>query len=262
VRQLTPETLAELRELEKRATPGPWKGAPLDKYSLDLCAAMRNALPGLLDAAEDSEKWKNLLRGQMAVTGQVLEENTQRMATELVLADENAELQEAIDFFDSKAIEQKLRCEALQQELTEGDYWMKRSIEFQENGGCPVCFGDDEGGHEDGCEWGRCETAGDEADIANRLLYEENISLRKEIACVNRQTYDSGRTLLGLENYQLQINLAASRKREKWLTNKIRQADYRFETWIKQPAWACEEYNQFCKAWEAVMQTLKEGEHL
>jgi hypothetical protein len=56
----------------------------------------------------------------------------------------------------------------------------------------------------------REEIAAKDKEIAR--LNEENIGLRKEIACVNRQTYDSGRTLLGLENYQLRTNIEAKDK--------------------------------------------------
>lgn len=67
---LTPEFLAELRELERRATPIPWRpksdgieyeGETVlkgDLRPIDECfvAAMRNALPALLDAAEELER--------------------------------------------------------------------------------------------------------------------------------------------------------------------------------------------------------------
>jgi hypothetical protein len=65
-------------------------------------------------------------------------------------------------------------------EIENGDYWMGRAKEFMENGHCPVCYGDDEGGHTDDCEWGRCERAGADADVENRLLKDENERLRVE----------------------------------------------------------------------------------
>lgn len=36
----------------------------------------------------------------------------------------------------------------------ESDEWMDEAKHFLELGGCPVCFGTDEEGHKDGCEWG------------------------------------------------------------------------------------------------------------
>ena len=46
--------------------------------------------------------------------------------------------------------------EALEAELEDGDYWMGRHENMVENGGCPVCFRDDESigthGHFPGCE--------------------------------------------------------------------------------------------------------------
>ena len=43
-----------------------------------------------------------------------------------------------------------------QEELADGDYWMERHENMVENGGCPVCFRDDESigthGHFPGCE--------------------------------------------------------------------------------------------------------------
>jgi chromosome segregation ATPase len=79
--------------------------------------AVLAALPALLDAAEDHEKWEHLLREQMAVTGQVLEENTQRMVTELVLAAENTQLQESLmaeGLKDAKAFMETETIKAMQ----------------------------------------------------------------------------------------------------------------------------------------------------
>lgn len=66
-------------------------------------------------------------------------------------------------------------------EIKEGDYWMKRSIEFQELGGCPVCFATDEAGHNPGCLWGS-----DEAEI-ERL----RDTLRRLLAALPHETHDS-----------------------------------------------------------------------
>lgn len=46
-------------------------------------------------------------------------------------------------------------------ELEDGDYWQQRATNALENGTCPICFGGDEGGHEEGCEWGDAETRAD-----------------------------------------------------------------------------------------------------
>lgn len=75
---LTPEFLAELRELERRATPIPWRpksdgieyeGETVlkgDLRPIDECfvAAMRNALPALLDAAEELERVLEWAKGR------------------------------------------------------------------------------------------------------------------------------------------------------------------------------------------------------
>lgn len=45
----------------------------------------------------------------------------------------------------------------LAEELEQGDYWMQRAKEYQENGGCPWCFGNDERGHKTGCYVGELE---------------------------------------------------------------------------------------------------------
>jgi|GEM_PF-5139078 len=42
-------------------------------------------------------------------------------------------------------------------EIEDGDYWKQKSIQFQENGSCPVCFCSDEEGHKNNCEWGAAE---------------------------------------------------------------------------------------------------------
>jgi transcription initiation factor IIF auxiliary subunit len=118
-----------------------------------------------------NEEWRNLLRGQMAITGQVLEENAQWMVTELVLADEIA----AQTHYTKYHNQQTIMCEAerdelsdnlaasrerervLADEIEEGDYWMKRAKSAEENGSCPSCHGGDEEGHNEGCYWGQIE---------------------------------------------------------------------------------------------------------
>lgn len=65
---MTPEQIKNLRDLAERATPGPWRTGPgahgyavrgdgylagvMRSDDAELIAAMRNALPELLDAAE------------------------------------------------------------------------------------------------------------------------------------------------------------------------------------------------------------------
>jgi len=39
-------------------------------------------------------------------------------------------------------------------EMSDSDAWMEKATSFMANGGCPVCFSDDKGGHNPGCEWG------------------------------------------------------------------------------------------------------------
>lgn len=61
------------------------------------------------------------------------------------------------------------RVKALLDDWTEGDRWQKRATMFLESGNCPVCFGDDEGGHRNDCPWGQAETHADRlADALRR----------------------------------------------------------------------------------------------
>lgn len=50
--------------------------------------------------------------------------------------------------------ELETRIADLEEELKNGDYWRERAKEFYSNGGCPVCFGTDEGDHTSSCPWG------------------------------------------------------------------------------------------------------------
>lgn len=43
------------------------------------------------------------------------------------------------------------------EEIESGDYWMERSKDYLDNGGCPVCFATDEAGHTNDCAWGQAE---------------------------------------------------------------------------------------------------------
>jgi hypothetical protein len=52
--------------------------------------------------------------------------------------------------------------ERLRYELEEGDRWLKRMDEYVENGHCPHCKGDDEGGHKEGCYVGEIVEQNDE----------------------------------------------------------------------------------------------------
>lgn len=53
--------------------------------------------------------------------------------------------------------EARAEVERMKKELDEGDSWQDRAKKFLANGNCPICFGDDEGGHKKGCGWGVVE---------------------------------------------------------------------------------------------------------
>ena len=61
------------------------------------------------------------------------------------------------DELESTLVGALAEVERLQEELKDGDYWMKRSTDCYESGMCPVCFATDEAGHTKGCLWGRAE---------------------------------------------------------------------------------------------------------
>jgi len=58
---------------------------------------------------------------------------------------------ETLDMFYIEYPKRKKEIEELKEEIANGDYWKKRATRYQENGSCPICFGDDEGGHNEGC---------------------------------------------------------------------------------------------------------------
>lgn len=51
--------------------------------------------------------------------------------------------------------EKNAEIKRLQEELERRDSWQQQSKEFQELGGCPVCFASDETGHTNACPWGQ-----------------------------------------------------------------------------------------------------------
>jgi septal ring factor EnvC (AmiA/AmiB activator) len=91
-------------------------------------------------------------------------------------------------------------------------------------------------------------------------LQQDLVAKDAEVAAGSRQAEDER---AAADDWETDFNeerrqKVASQAREKKLTHRIRQANYRLEVWIKQPAWACEEYNDFTVAWETVMQLLEE----
>lgn len=99
---LTASTLAQMRELHERATPGPWESSPCDdglwivhtggdviceidinreaddgthKARADLIALLRNNLPALLDAAQERDRLREAL-DQLLIASKILFQNS------------------------------------------------------------------------------------------------------------------------------------------------------------------------------------------
>jgi hypothetical protein len=85
--------------------------------------------------------------------------------------------------------EDQLRADLarLRWELEEGDYWMKRAREYQENGGCPWCFGSDEGGHKAGCYVGELEKLLEPVEGKAEETYHVFLAARRMIEHQQRQ---------------------------------------------------------------------------
>lgn len=103
---LTPAALAELDALERAATPGPWSGAKVyegtaavlahglkpvisgtgTEADVDLCAALRNAAPALLDAADERDRLRAALErierwfGEFPPTGRTWSDDGESMS--------------------------------------------------------------------------------------------------------------------------------------------------------------------------------------
>lgn len=58
-------------------------------------------------------------------------------------------------------------------------------------------------------------------------------------------------------NCQLSEEVERLKGATKQLVAKIRDAHARFETWVVNPAWACEEFNDFTVACNAVMKEVE-----
>lgn len=63
-----------------------------------------------------------------------------------------------------KILSLRARVKELEEELKDGDYWQERAKAVFESGVCPICFCDDESGHEDDCYIGQCEERAETAE--------------------------------------------------------------------------------------------------
>lgn len=80
----------------------------------------------------------------------------------------------------------------LKEELKEGDYWQKRAKEAFESGVCPICFCDDESGHDPGCYVGQCEARMEAAEKRVQELEETEKGLLNQVSLLLAQIKDGG----------------------------------------------------------------------
>ncbi len=220
--KVTPEEIDELREQIKREV-------------VNVKAAMQRQLQVLADQLteadavidtdrfrwlEDESRKRDAKDKEIARLRQKERHNAAIFSNDLAAKDKEIEaLKAEIDadgVWIDKAIDQKLKCERLQADLAAAQndavdaYGRLLAAEAREKKLHELNDLEVDVKREQREEIARLREA-------LSAVEKENVELRKEIACVNRQTYDSGRKLLGLESYQLQINLEASKERERKL---------------------------------------------
>jgi hypothetical protein len=125
-------------------------------------------------------------------------------------------------------------------ELEDGDYWRQRATEALENGTCPVCFGGDEGGHEEGCEWGDAETRADGLEFQRDQAQTDLTAAQKRITALLQQEQSTNREFSVFNEQQLQTlglvqalrqDLETAQKREKVLRGAL-EAVYPEVVWL------------------------------